>query len=72
MGTPRHKPRALLRDSLSSLIPKEGTGRAPSHVPDSDEANDSKRTFVLELEAEFKRAEPIISEKDSHEIRHNS
>ena len=38
--TPRRKPRAILRDSLSSLVPKEDTGRAPSHAPDSDEATE--------------------------------
>ena len=40
MGTPRRRPRAILKDSLSSLVPKEGTGRAPSHAPDSEEETD--------------------------------
>ena len=44
----RHNPRAIRRDSSSSsLVPKEGTGRVPSHAPDSDEATDSKRAFVF-------------------------
>ena len=57
METPRRNPRAILRDSISSLVPEEGTGRAPSHAQDSDEATDNKRAFVLISEAEFKRAE---------------
>jgi len=60
-GTPRRNPRAVLRDSLSNLLPKEGTGRAPSHAPDSDEATDSKRASVLISEARFKRAEKWCS-----------
>ena len=57
MGTPRHRPRAILEDSLSSLVPKEGTGRAPSHSPDSEEETDNRRTFVLASDAESKRDE---------------
>ena len=44
MGTPRCNPRAILRDSLSTLVPKEGAGRTPS------EATNSKRAFVLTSE----------------------
>ena len=33
MGTPRRRPRAILKDSLSNLVPKEGTGRAPRRAP---------------------------------------
>ena len=29
------------KNSLSRLVPKEGTGRAPSHVPDSEEETDN-------------------------------
>jgi len=47
MGTPRRKPRAILRDSSSSLVLKEGTGRAPSQAPDSDEATDNMPAFVV-------------------------
>jgi len=38
MGTPRLKARTIARDSLPSLVPKEGKGKAPSHVSDSEEA----------------------------------
>ena len=43
MGTPRRRSRAILKD----LVPKEGTGRAPSHAPDSEEETDNRRAFVL-------------------------
>jgi len=56
MGTPRHKPRAILRDSSSSLVLKEGTGRAPSQAPDSDVATDNKRAFVLASEADNQKS----------------
>jgi len=36
------------------LVQKEGTGRAPSHAPDSDETIDSKRAFVLPSEEGLK------------------
>ena len=62
MGTPRHNPRAILRDSLSTLAPKEGAGRAPSL---SDEATNSKRAYVLASETEFKRAEKWCSYSNS-------
>ena len=65
MGTPKCKPIAIHRDSLSSLVPKESAGRAPSHAPDSDTATDSKRVFVLESQAKFKRPEKFYSFSNS-------
>ena len=57
MGTPRRRPRTILKDSLFSLVPKEGTGRAPSHAPDSEEETNNRQAFVLVSEAESKRDE---------------
>ena len=56
MGTPKHKPRAILKDSLSNLKPKVGTGRAPSHAAASEEATDCNQTFTLESIVESKMA----------------
>ena len=47
-GAPRCKLRAIFRDSLSGLVPKEGTRRAPSQPIDSEEATNNKRAFTLE------------------------
>jgi len=55
MGTPRHKSRATLKDSLSSLVPKEGTERALSQALDSEKETDKRCTFVPLSEAESKR-----------------
>ena len=49
------QPRAILKDSLSSLVPKEGSGRALSQAPDSEEETEKRRAFVLLSEAESKR-----------------
>ena len=56
MGTPRRKPRAILSDSWSILVPELGSERALSHPPASEEATDSNQAFALESTAEFKMA----------------
>ena len=61
LRTPRRRPRAILKDSLSSLVSKEGTDRAPSHAPDSEEETDNRRTFVLASDAETSRDEKWCS-----------
>jgi len=43
--------------SVIALVPKVGTGRAPSHAPASEEATDSNQAFALESTAESKMAE---------------
>jgi len=50
MGIPRCRPRRILKDSLFSLVPNEGTGRVPSHTPDSEKETDNKRGLVLVLD----------------------
>jgi len=63
--TPRYRPRAILKDLLSSLVPKEGTGRAPSQAQDSEDATDSKCALALISEAEFKSIEKWCSYSNS-------
>ena len=54
MGTPSHRPRAILKDSLCSSGPKEGTGRAPSHAPDSEEENVWESGIMLAFRGDYK------------------